>query len=310
MRCNGWRLPIFLWLLCVAAWPLRAQASTAAATPAARAGIELRDDRGSLHRFASPPQRIVALLPSLSESVCALGACARLVAVDRYTNWPPALDPVPRVGGLEDAQIEAIAALAPDVVLASTSARSLDRLDALGFKVVRLKSETHADVRRTLVALAGLLGLPGQGERAWATIEREMERAAARVPSAWRGRRAYFEIGGGPWAAGSGSFIGETMQRLGLVNVVPAELGPFPKLNPEFVPRAQPDVVMGVQREAAAMAARPGWQTLTALQQRRQCAFPTPRYEMLIRPGPRMGEAAALLADCLVALPLPAAAPR
>lgn len=283
------------------------------ATPTARAapaGVELRDDRGTTHRFAAPPQRIVSLLPSLSESVCALGACARLVAVDRYTNWPAALDRLPRVGGLEDAQIEAVAVLAPDVVLASTSARSLDRLEALGVKVVRLKSETQADVRRTLLALAALLGLPGQGERAWTAIEHELDRAAARVPPAWRGRRVYFEIGGGPWAAGTSSFIGETLLRLGLANVVPAELGPFPKLNPEFVPRAQPDVLMGVQREAAAMAGRPGWQALAALRQHRQCAFPTPQYEMLIRPGPRLGEAAGLVADCLAALPPPAETAR
>ncbi|MCZ2088635.1 MAG: helical backbone metal receptor [Burkholderiales bacterium] len=298
---------LLITLLCAAVWPLHTQPAGAGAGVAA--GLELRDDRGTLHRFAAPPQRIVSLLPSLSESVCALGACARLVAVDRYTNWPAELERVPRVGGLEDAQIEAIAALAPDVVLASSSARSLDRLDALGLRVVRLKSETHADVRRTLAVLAGLLGLAGQGEKTWAVIERDIERAAARVPPAWRNRRVYFEIGGGPWAAGSGSFIGETLSRLGLANVVPAGLGPFPKLNPEFVPLAQPDVVMGVQREAAAMAARPGWQALAALQRRRQCAFPTPQYEVLIRPGPRMGEAAGLLADCLAALPPPGAAP-
>nr|WP_238344160.1 helical backbone metal receptor [Ramlibacter lithotrophicus] len=267
--------------------------------PAAAQVVELRDDRGVAHRFAAPPKRIVVLLPSLTESVWALGGGGRLVGVDRYSNWPAELAHLPRLGGLDDAQIEAIAALRPDVVLASTSARSLDRLEALGLRVLRLKSDTHADVRRTLGLLATLLGTPVEAERVWAALQRELDAAARRVPAAARGQRVYFEIGGAPHAAGASSFIGETLARLGLSNIVPAGMGPFPKLNPEFVVRAKPDLVMGAQREQEAMAARPGWSSLAAIRKGRSCAFATPQYELLIRPGPRLGEAAAVLADCL-----------
>lgn len=266
------------------------------------APITLRDDRGTVHRFATPPQRIVTLLPSLTESVWALDGGHRLVGVDRYSNWPADLAALPRLGGLDDAQIEAIAALQPDVVLASTSARSIDRLEALGFKVLRLKSETHADVRRTLGLLATMLGIPAEGERLWRRIQGDITAAAGRVPPTRRGQRVYFEIGGGPYAAGRSSFIGETLLLLGMDNIVPAGLGPFPKLNPEFVVRARPQVVMGVQREQAAMAARPGWQSIPAIAQDQRCGFETARYEMLIRPGPRIGEAAGALADCLAGL--------
>ncbi|MDT7836130.1 ABC transporter substrate-binding protein [Aquabacterium sp. OR-4] len=270
---------------------------------ASAAPLEIRDDRGTVHRLATPPQRIVTLLPSLTESVWALGGGARLVGVDRYSNWPEAIARLPRLGGLDDVQIEAIAALRPDVVLASTSARSLDRLEALGFTVVRLKSETQADVRRSLGLLARLLGTPAEGERVWATIDARIVAAAQRVPAAQRGQRVYFEIGGGPWAAGTSSFMGELLARLGLGNIVPPAMGPFPKLNPEYVLRERPDIVMGPRREADDMASRPGWASLAALQQRQRCAFETPQYELLIRPGPRMGEAAEVLADCLQALP-------
>jgi iron complex transport system substrate-binding protein len=273
-----------------------------AALPAAAQALLLRDDRGVEHRLDAPPRRIVSLLPSLTESLWALGGGARLVGVDRYSNWPRDVEKLPHLGGLEDAQIEAIVALKPDVVLASTSARSLDRLEALGVRVLRLRSESHADVRRSLVQLARLLGTPSEGERLWARLEREMDAAAARVPASLRGRRVYFELGGGPYAAGSSSFIGQTLARLGLGNIVPADLGPFPKLNPEFVVRAQPDIVMGERREQQAMAERPGWNTLTALRHNRRCGFDTAQYEMLIRPGPRLGEAAGVLADCLARL--------
>jgi iron complex transport system substrate-binding protein len=281
---------------CVLCW----LALLAWATCAAWAqSLLLRDDRGTEHRFDALPQRIVTLLPSLTETAWVLGVGPRLVGVDRFSNWPADIAALPRLGGLDDAQIEALARLKPDVVLASTSARSLDKLESLGFRVLRLKSETHADVRRTLGLVAQLLGTPEAGERVWARLEGQIAAAAARVPAPLKGQRVYFEIGGGPYAAGTSSFIGETLSRLGMANIVPPDLGPFPKLNPEFVVRARPDLIMGVQREQAALLARPGWQAIPAVQGHRVCGFASADYETLIRPGPRLGEAAALLAGCL-----------
>jgi iron complex transport system substrate-binding protein len=271
--------------------------------PPSQAQVSVRDDRGTVHRFAAPPQRIVSLLPSITESVCALGACARLVGVDRYSNAPAQVDALPKLGGLDDAQVERIVALKPDVVLAGTAARVTDRLEALGLTVVLLESKTHADVQRSLGLIATLLGKPSEGDRVWQGIQREIAMAVSRVPPALRGQRVYFEVASAPYAAGTASFIGQTLARLGLGNVVPAELGPFPKLNPEFVVRSRPDIMMAVQREVQTMPGRPGWQGLEALQQGRSCGFEPARYEVLIRPGPRMGEAALLIADCLAKLP-------
>ena len=263
----------------------------------------LRDDRGTMHRFDAPPKRIVSLLPSLSETVCGLGACGRLVGTDRYSNWPAAVRELPKLGGLEDAQVERIVALQPDVVLVSPSSRVIDRLEGLGLRVVVAESKTYADVRRTIMLLARMLGTPEEGERLWQGIERDLQRAAERVPPSLRGRRVYFEISSAPHAAGAASFIGETLARLGLANVVPAEMGPFPKLNPEYVVRRAPDIVMASRQELDAMPSRPGWQALPALQAAgRSCGFEPQRYELLVRPGPRLGEAALAIADCLAGL--------
>ena len=272
-------------------WPLVAPAQTT-----------LKDDRGATLVLPAPPQRIVSLLPSLTESVCALGACARLVGTDRFSNFPASVIGLPKLGGIDDAQIERIVALRPDVVLLSPSTRVSDRLESLGLKVLVLEARDHADVKRSLSLLARLLGTPTEAEQVWTAIERDTQAAAERVPAALRGQRVYFEVDATPYAAGAGSFIGETLARLGLANAVPAELGPFPKLNPEYVVRLQPDIVMANDRNLAEMPKRPGWSTLRALQRGRSCGFGLDRYELLIRPGPRMGEAALVLADCLVAI--------
>ncbi len=122
--------------------------------------VQVTDGRGRVLRLPAPPQRIVSLLPSLSESVCALGACARLVGVDRYSNWPQELTRLPQVGGGLDPNIETIVALRPDVVLASVSSRANERLEALGLTVVALEPKTHAQVRQVLGVLGDLLGVP------------------------------------------------------------------------------------------------------------------------------------------------------
>ena len=79
-----------------------------------QAQVVVRDDRQVDVTLTHTPQRIVSLLPSLTETVCALGQCQRLVGVDRYSNWPESVAKLPRLGGGIDPQIESVVALQPD----------------------------------------------------------------------------------------------------------------------------------------------------------------------------------------------------
>jgi iron complex transport system substrate-binding protein len=267
-----------------------------------RAQSVVRDDRGVSVALAGPPERIVSLLPSLTESVCALGFCARLVGTDRLSNWPASVAALPKIGGTENAQLEGVVALKPDVVLVSSSARLTARLERRGLKVIALHSRNHADAHRMLELLAQMFGVPPEAERLWSSIERETTAAAARVPASLRHQRVYFELDATPHGAGPGSFIDETLTRLGLRNALPPQLGPFPRLKPAYLVKLQPDLIMATQPALAEMSKRPGWKSLRALGEHRTCGFPAERHELIIRPGPRMGEAAGILADCLVSI--------
>jgi len=272
----------------------------------AAAAEQVTDDRGRTLTLPAPPQRIVSLLPSLTETVCELRACARLVATDRFSDWPLAVRALPKVGGLEDAQIERIVALRPDLVLTAVSSRAIDRLEALGLPVLALEPRNHAEMLRVIGRVARALGDAAAGAALVARIEARITAAAARVPPAWHGRSVYFEVAANPYAASESSFVGELLARLGLANIVPAAMGPFPQLNPEFVLRAQPALVMANAAAVAEMPGRPGWRSLQALQQRQVCAFAPGPFDTLVRPGPRLGDAAAAIADCLVGLePMP-----
>lgn len=267
------------------------------ATNAAMA-LQVVDDRGVTVTLNQPPQRIVSILPSLTETVCELGYCARLVGVDRYSNYPASVQKLPQVGGGIDPNVEAIVALRPDVVLMAKSSRVGDRLEALGLKVVALEPKTHADVQRVMLKLGQLLEVP-DAARIWRAIDAGVSAAAQSIPANVRGARVYFEVNQGPYAAGESSFIGETLTRLGATNIVPANLGPFPKLNPEYIVRANPDLIMIGKRSADGLQERPGWQSIRALREQRLCIFPSEEADMLVRPGPRMAEGARLMAACL-----------
>jgi iron complex transport system substrate-binding protein len=260
---------------------------------------QVTDDRGVQVSFDKPPQRIVSLLPSLTETVCALGQCDRLVGVDRYSNYPDRVRQMPVVGGGLDPNIEAIVALKPDLVLMATSAQAGARLQALGLKVMALEPKTHADVKRVLETLGQVLGV-SDAWRVWQGIEAAMQAAEKSLPERLKSMRVYFEVNRAPYAAGEASFIGETLSWLGVKNIVPASMGPFPLINPEFVVRANPDVIMVGDVNYAGMDGRPGWAAMRAIANRQVCVFTPVQSDMLVRPGPRMADGARLMAQCLL----------
>jgi iron complex transport system substrate-binding protein len=259
----------------------------------------ITDDEGRVEAFERPPQRIVSLLPSLAEMVCELGHCQRLVGVDRYTQWPPELKNRRQVGGGLDPHIEQIVALQPDVVLLATSARAADRLRRLGLKVLAFEPQTYAQTQAVMLKLGQLLGV-SNAPKIWQNLESGIASAALAIPPRAHGMRVYFEVGPEPYAAGEASFIGELLKRMGLKNIVPPTLGTFPKLNPEFVVRADPELILISEKSASSLRQRPGWGGIHALQAQRVCSFSPEQSDILVRPGPRLPEAANLIAQCLV----------
>jgi iron complex transport system substrate-binding protein len=248
---------------------------------------------------AQAPRRIVTLLPSLTEIVCALGHGDRLVGVDRYSNFPAQVRALPQLGGGLDPNIEAVVALRPDVVLMATSSRAVQRFEALGLKVVALEPHDVADMQQAIARVGEVLGDVPAAQRLWRDIDAGVNAAGASIPQAARATRVYFEVGRGPYAAGEASFIGETLARLGVKNIVPRSEGPFPKINPEFVVRADPDLIMISQNAAPQLEQRPGWASLRALREGRLCVFSPQDSDVLVRPGPRMAQAARLMAQCI-----------
>jgi iron complex transport system substrate-binding protein len=262
--------------------------------------VTVTDDAQQVVTVKAEVRRVVSLLPSLTETVCALGACNRLVGVDRYSNWPASVQALPKLGGGIDPSIEAVVAQRPDLVLMAASTRGADRLQSLGITVLRLEPRTRADAQRVMLTVATALGLPqSAAQQTWQDIQTQVDQAVRQLTPLARAQRVYVEVSPAPYGASESSFIGENLMRMGVANILPASMGPFPKVNPEFVVRAQPDVIMAGDSSRQSMLMRPAWPQLKALREDRLCVFPQAQADILVRAGPRMAEGARLMVDCL-----------
>lgn len=262
------------------------------------APVSVTDDRGVVVVFDKSPQRIVSLLPSLTESICALGKCSALVGVDRFSNWPKSIQELPKLGGMSDINIERITQLKPDVVLLEKASPVIARLNDLGIKTFALDVKSMSDEERALKKLDLILGT-SESTRVWNQIQKEIMRANKQLSTKNESIRVYFEVNPAPFAAGSTSFIGEILTQLSLVNIIPKSLGPFPKMNPEFVVQAKPDIILLTESTAADIQKRPGWNSIPAVSKNQICVFTGEQNDILVRPGPRMGEAALIISTCI-----------
>lgn len=300
---RAWQEVLRRWLL-AGRWVGLLAAGLGAAAQASVLPYSVVDDGGHSTRFTAVPQRVVSLLPSLTESVCALGACARLVGTDRYSNWPAQVQGLPKLGGGLDPNMEAVLALKPDVVLMAQSSPGVQRLRALGLKVLALEPRDRQGLEQVMQKIAHTLHMaPTQVGAVLQGMEGEVQAVVQQVPAHLRLRKVYFEVSAAPYAAGEASFMGELLTRLGLSNIVPASMGPFPKLNPEWVLRHPPDIIMLTDSSLAHLRKRPGWSSAPPLKAalKNACTFTPQEADVLVRPGPRLGEAAALILRCLKA---------
>ena len=164
-----------------------------------------------------------------------------------------------------------------------------------------IRDRTYADIARSISVLAVVLDLQQQGLRLNDEIRINVDRIAQTASNrhAESQPSVYFEVDSTPFAAGESSFIGELLNRLGTRNIVPGSMGPFPKLNPEYVVTHDPDVILELGPNVVAFEKRPGWSAIRAVREHRICTFTDSVKDTLSRPGPRVAEGVQAMADCL-----------
>jgi len=275
-------------VLALGACQRRPRQSPSAAATAASFPLQTRDDAGRTVVLPRRPHRIVTLLPSFTETVFALGAGADVVGVDDYSDYPPEVARLPKLGGAYDTHVEQVLALAPDLVLLSPDSKAAATLAQNGLVVWAGDARQFADVFRVIAATGGLLDRPAEARRLIADMQRqlgEIEASVRRVPRV----SVYYELDATPYSVGPRSFVGVLLDKAGGQNIVPDGLGDFPKLNPELIFAEDPSVILGTSwRE---LAARPGWNRLRAVKERRVYEWAAEEGHLISRPGPRLPQA-------------------
>ncbi|WP_027482101.1 ABC transporter substrate-binding protein [Deinococcus pimensis] len=255
---------------------------------ATRYPLTVTDDLGRKVTVKAEPKRIVSLLPSSTETVCALGACDRLVAVDEYSDFPAQVTKLPKVGSLYQPNVEGIVAQKPDLVLVSKYGDLVPALERAGVTVVAVNPEKYDEVFSKTLVIGRLLNRETAAKNVVAKLRADIARVEILTKYA-RKVRTYFEIDPTPYTVGPNSFMGVLLTKAGAENVIPANLGDFPQISPELVVKQNPALILGV--DLATAARRPGWTTIAAVKAGRVRDVPKDLNTILGRPGPRLGEA-------------------
>lgn len=252
------------------------------------------------------PQRIVSLLPSATETVCALGACDRLVGVDEFSQDPPQVRSLPQLGKTWQPDIERIVALKPDLVLVGQVAGVMARLQAAKIPYLVADATTVEQVHAVMLKMDVALKT-GRAAAVWQQMQARVDAVAAavKVRNAGAEPRVYLEVDAAMYAAGPRSFMGQLLARLGVSNIAPETGNQFMRLSPEYVLRADPDLIILAHHGSSPrkIEDRPGWQHMRAMQpdqrERRVCQLTEDESRTVTRPGPRLDEAVAIFAACL-----------
>jgi iron complex transport system substrate-binding protein len=255
--------------------------------------LEVRDDLGRTVTLRAVPRRVVALLPSHTETLFALGIGDRVMGVDDFSDYPPEASRLPKLGGLYDAQLEKILALGPDLVLVSESSSAVTPLEQSGLTVWAGSGRTFDDVFRVIESVGKMVDRIDEAARLSEAIREEIRAIERRVGSRER-VSVYYELDTTLYTVGPSSFVGVMLTKAGGSNVIPAGIGDFPKISPEVVIAGNPSIILGARPEE--VAARPGWSRIAAVQTGRVYAMSDDERRLVTRPGPRLAEAVRTLA--------------
>jgi iron complex transport system substrate-binding protein len=193
------------------------------------------------------PRRIVALAPGCAEIAGALGLGDRLVGVTDFTDWPPRVKELPKVGSYVSFSVEAVAALEPDLVLATDDGNpgpALRRLAALGIRVETLHLSGWRAIEREIQRLGGVLGRPAEAGRAVEDMERTARCVSRRVAGVRRPRVLLAYEMAPIVSAGAGTFTDEMLALAGGESVTHDVKVPYPRLSAEEILARAPDVVI------------------------------------------------------------------
>lgn len=248
------------------------------------------------------PQRIVSTAPSITETLFALGIGDRVVGVSQFCNYPPQVQKLPKVGSYIRPDAEAIARLAPDlVVLQRSSSELTGRLNALHIPFLEVPHSTLEDIFAEIQLIGKAAGVPDRSASLVAQIKGSLDAIQSRA-KAMPSPRVLVIVDrqqgtlNNLIAVGPDNYVNQILEIAGGTNVLAKPGVPqYPRISLETVLRENPDVIIDLsgtqETEAARRASRAA--TLALWSQYRDMAAVRNGHvyagttDSLVVPGPR-----------------------
>lgn len=265
------------------------EVETGTQVAAAAFPVTVTDDAGREVTIAAKPERIVSLAPANTEIVAELGALDRLVGVTTYCDYPPEVADIEKVGDFVGPNLEAIAALDPDLVLVTTGVQAevIEQLEALGASVVAIDPQTLDALYASIGTVGDTIGEREAADDLVESMQIQIEDIAERVEAA--PVTCFLEIAQDPlFTVGSGTLLNDLIEHAGGENVVIEE--GYVAYSVEQLVAADPDVylaTLGSMSAPSDITGRPGYTNLSAVVNERVYLLDD---NLVSRPGPRVVE--------------------
>jgi iron complex transport system substrate-binding protein len=240
-----------------------------------------------------PPsqRRVIALIPSFVEDLCAIGATRQLVGVSSATSDVPCARGVPQVGTFSSVDTEKVVALHPDVVVAIPSqGRLVELVRRAGIKIVTMRDDTFDDLFADIAQLGDLTGRRARADVLIASLRARTNALRARGRALKHRPSVFVALGTGPiWTVGPQSYIATLIGLAGGRDAVEQLPSAYADYSAEALLRLQPDAIVSDPAVGlrSVLDSEP-WRSLRAVQQRR--VYIISNASLLERPGPRYNE--------------------
>ncbi len=264
--------------------------------------VTVTDNAGNSVTIEKEPQKIVSLSPATTEILFALDQGDKVVGRTKYCDYPEAALAVTDIGSFNSPTLEKIIELAPDIVVASdfVSDDIKQQLEATGAKVITFNA---ADIDGVLANIVQAGEVTNANDKAKEIVEKmaaDREVLIEKAKTAKTQKSVFFDIGKF-YTAGPGSTLDSMLTDLNAVNIAADGAEQWPQLSTEEIIADNPDVYISLYTKPEDVKATPGFDKINAIINDQLVYFEylTPESDMIQRPGPRIIEGMALIAESI-----------
>ena len=271
-------------------------------TVAGHAAVKVVDDTGRVLSLAAPAHRVIAMAPHVTELLFAAGGGSAVVGAMNYSDYPAAAKSLPLVGSDAQIDIERVLALKPDLLVlwqSGNTAHQIEQLERLGVPVFYSEPKNLEQVATSVERLGILLGTGAAAGQAAAQYRADIARL--RATYAQRPKvRVFYQVWDKPvYTLSDAHILGDALKVCGGENVFGALKVVAPSVSIEAVLQANPEAIIGSEKNDAADTGITMWQQYPRLLAvERGNLFRLPGV-LLTRPGPRLSQGTALLCEKL-----------